>query len=205
MGGLEQWLAGTPGWVVYLVVFGVVCAEAAIFAGFVLPGETVLLFGGVLAGLGHVEVAAVAACGIAGAVLGDTAGYQVGRHLGPRLRSTRLGRTVGETRWERAESFMRRYGGGSVFLGRWVSFGRALVPAVAGAARMPYPRFLVWNVLGGASWAVTVTALGYAAGGSWQRVESVFGRAVLLVVAGIVAVVAVVLLTRRITRRSRAR
>jgi membrane protein DedA with SNARE-associated domain len=203
VGGVVQWLAGTPGWVVYLVVFGVVWAEAAIFAGFVLPGETVLLFGGVLAGLGHVEVAAVAACGIAGAVIGDTVGYEVGRHLGPRLRSARLGRAVKESRWERAEAFVRRYGAVSVFLGRWVSFGRALVPAVAGAARMPYPRFLLWNVLGGASWAVTVTALGYAAGGSWQRVESIFGRVVLLVVGGIVVVVAVVVVTRRIARRTR--
>jgi len=86
-----------------------------------------------------------------------------------------------------------------------VSFGRALVPAIAGATRIPYPRFLVWNVLGGASWAVTVTILGYAAGGSWQRVESVFGRAVLLLLCGVAVVVGVVVATRRIARRARTR
>lgn len=197
-----DWLGGTPGWVVALVIFGVVCAEAAIFAGFVLPGETVLLFGGVLAGLGHIGVVAVAACGIAGAVVGDTIGYQVGRHLGPRLRSSRLGRAVKGSRWDRAEAFIRRYGGASVFLGRWVSFGRALVPAVAGAAHLPYPRFLFWNLLGGASWAITVTVLGYLAGGSWRHAESLFGRAVLAVVGAVLVVVVVVAATRR-RRRDR--
>lgn len=202
MSGLEQWLAGTPGWVVYLVVFGVVCAEAALFAGLVVPGETVLLFGGVLAGLGHVDVAAVAACGVAGAVAGDSVGYQVGHHLGPRLRSSRLGRAVAASRWERAESFMRRWGGGSVFLGRWVSFARALVPAVAGVSRMRYSRFLLWNVLGGATWAVTVTVAGYLAGGSWRRVESAFGRVVLLVLAGILVATAAAVVARRLARRT---
>ncbi|MFC0528946.1 DedA family protein [Phytohabitans kaempferiae] len=201
MSGLEQWLAGTAGWVVYLIVFGVVWAEAAIFAGVFLPGETVLLFGGVLAGLGHVDVAAVMACGVAGAVFGDTVGYQVGRHLGPRLRSTRLGRAVKASRWSRAEAFMRRYGGASVFLGRWIGFGRALVPALAGATRMRYLRFLVWNVLGGVTWAVTTVLVGYLAGGSWRKVESVFGRIVLLIVAAIVVALAVVAVARRVARR----
>ncbi|BCB90873.1 DedA family protein [Phytohabitans suffuscus] len=203
MSGLVDWLSATPGWVVYLVIFGVVCAEAAIFVGLVLPGEAVLVFGGVLAGLGHVDVAAVAACGIAGAVIGDTVGYQVGSHLGPRLRSSRLGRRVSQARWDRSEALIRRYGGPSVLLGRWVGFGRSLVPAVAGAAHLRYRRFLLWNVLGGASWAVTVTVLGYLAGGSWRRVERDLGGAALAVLGAVVLAVVAVVVTRRLVRRAR--
>ncbi|WP_020576596.1 VTT domain-containing protein [Actinopolymorpha alba] len=192
MGGLDQWLSTVPGWVVLLVAFAFVFAESALFAGFVIPGETVLLLGGVLAGLGHVNVVAVALCGIVGAILGDSVGFEIGRHLGPRLRTGRLGRIVKPTHWERADALVARYGGRSVFLGRWVSFGRALVPALVGATRMRYPRFLFWNALGGATWAVTVTAIGYFAGGSWRQVEKIFGRAILLVALALIIVALVV-------------
>lgn len=200
MGGLEQWLASVPSWMVYLVAFGFVFAEAALFAGFFIPGETALLAAGVLAGLGHVSVVAVAVCGVAGAVLGDSVGYQVGRHFGPRLRSTRLGRRVKTSHWNRAEAFMRRYGGRSVFLGRWAAFGRALVPALAGVTRMRYPTFLVWNALGGLTWAVTVIAVGFFAGNSWQQVEQLFGRAVGLVLLTLVVVAVVVAAARWVAR-----
>src|SRR5512139_1426284 len=173
---------------VYLVVFTLVWAESAIFAGFVIPGESVLIVNGVLAGLGRVDVVTLAGCGVAGAVIGDSVGFEVGRHFGPRLRSTRLGKHVKAEHWSRAEWFMQRYGGRSVLLGRWVSFGRALIPALAGAARMRYRTFLLWNALGGMTWALTVTAVGFFAGGCWRHVEKIFGRAVLLVVfAGVVA------------------
>jgi membrane protein DedA with SNARE-associated domain len=66
MSGLEQWLAGVPSQVVYLVAFGFVFAESALFAGFFIPGESALLAAGVLAGLGHVSVVAVAVRGVAG-------------------------------------------------------------------------------------------------------------------------------------------
>jgi len=200
MSGLEQWLAGVPPQMVYLVAFGLVFAEAAFFAGFLIPGETALLAAGVLAGLGHVSAAAVVACGIAGAVLGDSVGYQVGRRFGPRLRSTRLGRRVRPGHWDRAEAFMGRYGGRSVLLGRWAAFGRALIPALAGITRMRYPTFLMWNALGGLTWTTTVVVVGYFAGGSWRRVEQVFGRAVGLVVLTVVVIALVVAAARWVAR-----
>lgn len=200
MSGLEHWLAGVPDWTVYLVAFGFVFAEAALFAGFFIPGETALLAAGVLAGLGHVNIFAVAVCGVAGAVLGDSVGYEVGRHFGPRLRSTRLARRVKPVHWDRAEAFMGRYGGRSIFLGRWAAFGRALIPALAGVTRVRYSTFLAWNALGGLTWAVTVIAVGYFAGGSWHEVEKVFGRAVGLVVLTVVVSALVVAGARWVAR-----
>src|SRR5512135_2189536 len=80
---------------VYLVVFTLVWAESAIFAGFVIPGESGLIVGGVLAGLGRVDVVALAACGVAGAVIGDSVEFEVGRHFGPRVWASTSRRRTG--------------------------------------------------------------------------------------------------------------
>ncbi|MDT7635508.1 MAG: rane-associated protein, partial [Pseudonocardiales bacterium] len=107
--------------------------ESAAFVGLVIPGETAMLLGGVLAGSGQVSLAGMVAGGVIGAVLGDLAGYGTGRLAGPTLRSGRLGRWVGEDRWDRAESLLEHRGGPAVFLARWVGVLRAVVPAAAGA------------------------------------------------------------------------
>ncbi|WP_235432186.1 DedA family protein, partial [Nocardiopsis sp. RV163] len=192
VGGWEQWLLAVPVGVVYTVAFVLPFAEAAAFAGLVVPGETALLITGVVAGLGHADPFVVAVCGTVGAVAGDSVGFEIGRRLGPRLTTNRLGRAIGPARWERAEGFVRRYGAHAVFFGRWVGVARALVPALAGAARLEYKRFVVWNALGATAWASTVTLVGYLAGDSWQRVERFFGEAVILVLlAGAVLLAAV--------------
>ncbi|MFE1167831.1 VTT domain-containing protein [Nocardiopsis sp. NPDC058789] len=194
MGNWEQWLLTVPVGVIYSVALLLPFLESAVFVGLVVPGETGLLVAGAVAGLGHADPFAVAACGIVGAVAGDSVGFLVGRRLGPRLTTGRMGRLIGSARWERAEGFVGRYGGHAVFLGRWVGFARALVPALAGAGGLGYRRFLVWNALGGAVWATSVTLIGYLAGNSWQHVERIFGAAVILVLlAGAVVLFSVVL------------
>jgi membrane-associated protein len=126
---------------------------------------------------------------VSAAVLGDTVGYEIGRHVGPRvLQLPVLARR--RARVDRAEEFLARRGGSAVFLGRWIAFFRVVMPALAGTARMPYPRFLAWNALGGLAWGVAVVLLGYAAGASYARVEKTFGPvAALAVLAVVVAVV----------------
>lgn len=150
----------------YLVVGGLALGEAAAFLGLVLPGETALLYGGVLAGRGNVSLPVMLAVAITAAAVGDSIGYEFGRRVGPSLRQSRAGRWVGETRWARAERFLARRGGSAVLLGRWVGLLRALVPTLAGMGRMPYRTFLLWNVAGGITWASTLVGLGYAFAGS---------------------------------------
>lgn len=169
-------LLSLSGWAAYTVIGLIVLAEAGAFVGLVLPGETALLLGGALAATGRLSLPVVLVVGIAAALVGDTVGYEVGRLSGGRLRTTRVGRLIGARRWDVAEGFVARRGGYAVAAGRWVGVARALVPALAGATRMRYRTFLLWNAAGGVTWAAAVVLAGYAAGASWRHVAHLVGR-----------------------------
>lgn len=185
-----------PAWLVCLLVGLVVFAEDALFVGFVIPGETVAILGGVAASLGHVSYPAVLAVVIAAAIIGDSVGFEVGKKLGPRILAMPVLRRH-RARLIVAQDYLARRGGTAVFLGRWTAFFRAVMPALAGTSRMPYPSFLVWNAAGGIAWGVTVVTVGYVAGRSYARVEQWLGRGVAVVVAVVVIGVAVVWQVRR--------
>ena len=154
-----------------------------------LPGELTVFVGGALAAAGRVDVWALVALVALAAVAGDSVGYEIGRLLGPAMRRSRLGHLVGDARWDRAEAAMGRGGWWTVALGRWVGLLRALVPAVAGAARMPYRRFLAANAVGGSLWAAAVVLLGYSAGAAWRQAQ---GRLVVVALVGGAVLAAVV-------------
>jgi membrane protein DedA with SNARE-associated domain len=194
--GLVDRLLSTPGWLVLLVAGLAVFAEDALFVGFVLPGETIALLAGVAAKLGHVSLTGVLVVVVLAAVVGDSVGYEVGRHAGTRVLQARwLDRR--RERLDRARDLLARRGGSAVFLGRWIAFFRAVMPALAGTARMPYGRFLAFNAAGGLAWGVTVVLVGYAAGASYAQVEKGLGRTAALVVVGVVVLAVVVWRVRR--------
>lgn len=178
----------------YVVVGLLAAAEASAFVGLVIPGEAAMLLGGVLVYQGHVNLGPMLLAACVGAVVGDSIGYEIGRHFGPRLERSRLGRRIGEERWEKAHDYVRDRGGRAVFFGRFVGVLRALVPAIAGTARLPYSTFLVFNAAGGILWASGTILLGVAAGSSWHVVEAWVGRAttVLLLLLGLIVAMVVV-------------
>ena len=180
----------------YALVGALVFSEAALFVGFVLPGETAALLGGVLAHRQQVALAGIAAVAVAAAILGDSVGYEVGRHFGTRLLGTRVfaRRQQGLVR---AQQTLRATGGRAVFLARFTAFLRAVMPGLAGTARMPYRRFLAFNAAGGLIWAVGFTVLGYLAGASYQKVEKIAGRASTALLAILILALLVVLIRRR--------
>lgn len=199
--GLEGVVLGLPPALVYATATAMSMAESAAFAGLLLPGETVLFLCGVLAGLHVISLLPLGVLALAGASTGDSLGYALGRWWGPALRGSRLGRRVGDPRWERALGAVRRRGGSTVVLGRWVGVLRALVPMAAGMSGMPWRRFLVANALGAAVWVGVVLPLGYLSAASWGAVLQLLawvGPVVLLVVATVGQV-------RRSTRRWRGR
>lgn len=197
---LVDHLLGVPPALAYLVIGGLVFSEAALFVGFVLPGETAVILGGVLAHSGRLSLPWLMVLVVVAAVVGDTVGYEVGKHAGPRaLRSRPLRRH--EERLDGGRDFLRRRGGAAVFVGRFTAFLRAVMPALAGVSHMPYGRFLAWNAAGGLVWGIGVVLLGYFAGASYAKVEQLLGRssAVLL---GLVVIAALVVWHRHRRRRA---
>jgi membrane-associated protein len=188
--GLVNSLLGVPPAVAYLLIGALVFAEAAIFVGFVLPGETAVIVGGFLASSGRLSLTWLLVLVVVAAIVGDSVGYEVGRHAGPRILQSRPLRRHRE-RLEGARDFLRRRGGMAVFLGRFTAFLRAVMPAMAGLSQMPYRRFLAYNAAGGLVWGVGVALLAYFAGASYKKVESALGRgsAVLLVLLALTALV----------------
>jgi membrane-associated protein len=203
MTGFLDRLLNLHGAVVYLLVAAFVFTEDALFVGFVLPGETAAVLGGVAASRGHVSLALMLFAVVAAAIVGDSVGYEVGRRLGPRLlRMSLLQRR--QQRLDDARRFLARRGGTAVFFGRFVAFFRAVMPALAGVAAMPYRRFLTYNAAGGLVWGTAAVLLGYLAGNSYATVEKVAGQGAAVVVAALVVVALVARhVHRRYTKRAR--
>jgi membrane protein DedA with SNARE-associated domain len=187
MSGIVDAIVNAPASAVFGLVGLIVFAEDALFVGFVLPGETAAVLGGVAAKYGHVPLWGVLLTVVAAAIVGDTVGYAIGRHFGPRVLSLRI-LDLRRKRLDEAQHFLARHGGGAVFLGRWVAFFRAVLPALAGTARMPYVKFVTFNIAGGVAWGTSVVLVGYAAGASYAKVEKTVGRGSALVVLAIVLV-----------------
>ncbi|MGH9083098.1 MAG: DedA family protein [Acidimicrobiales bacterium] len=181
----------------YPVVFVATALEASALVGLVIPGETVLLLSGFLAFQGRLSLWLLMVLAATGAVLGDSVGYEIGRRFGPRLERTWAGRKVGSARWERALAQIRQRGPQAVLVGRFVGVLRAVVPATAGAAGMPYRSFLAWNVLGAVVWAPLMVGLGYLAGESYDAVARVIGWGSVGIVAALVAAGVTLWLVRR--------
>jgi membrane protein DedA with SNARE-associated domain len=118
-----------------------------------LPGETVLIFGSVLAGRGEMSLPALLIFAWAGSVLGDNIGYLLGRKLG-RAAVSRYGARIGltATRFDAVEAMFARYGAATVVFARFVNVLRQLNGIVAGTLGMEWPRFLACNALGAALW-----------------------------------------------------
>jgi membrane protein DedA with SNARE-associated domain len=189
--------------VAYIAVFCLVFAEDAFFIGFVIPGETAAVLGGVVASRGEVQLGIMMVLVVGAAIVGDSVGYEVGKHLGTRImRAKALRRHSG--RLENAQDFLRRRGGSAVFLGRFTAFFRAVMPALAGTSRMPYGRFLAYNAAGGIIWGIGFVLLGFLAGNSYEAVAKAAGRDLAVVVA-IVAVAALVAWHVRSRRRRERR
>lgn len=188
----------------YVIVGMMALLEAAAMVGLVVPGEAALLVGGFLASQGKAELPVMMAVGALGAIIGDSIGYEIGKHLGPSLRRSRIGRWVGDERWQRAEDYLNRHGGRAVFFGRFIGVLRALVPTIAGLSGMPYRTFLPWNAVGGLVWAPGFVLLGYAAGGSYHKVATWAGRASSLLFVLVVLIVAIVMAARAVVRREGA-
>jgi membrane protein DedA with SNARE-associated domain len=181
-------------------IVGLLCfGEAAFMLGFVLPGETAVIIGGVLASRSHVALPLMVMVVVVCAIVGDSVGYEVGKHLGPRILALKPMQRR-EASIERGREFLRRRGMIGVFLGRFTAFLRAMVPGLAGMSGMHYPRFLVANAAGGIIWGTTFTLLGYFIGTSIENVTGPIGLGLLALI--VLVVVGLHLRSRYAERRT---
>jgi membrane-associated protein len=190
MSGLINSILHAPAGLVLALAGLVVFAEDALFVGFVLPGETAAILAGVAASRGHVSLVAVMVVVVAAAIIGDSVGYEIGRQLGSRVLALHIF-DKRRARLDAAQDFLARRGGSAVFLGRWVAFFRAVMPALAGTTKMRYLKFFGYNATGGLVWGVAVVLVGYLAGNAYTRIERYIGSGAAIAVA-ITLVVALV-------------
>jgi membrane protein DedA with SNARE-associated domain len=161
---VQHWLAVVPPLLAYLIVAGIIAVESM---GIPLPGEIALVSASLLAAAGTIDIWWVAVAASAGAIIGDSVGYAAG-HKGGRPLLERLGRRfprhLGAAQLARAERTFERYGVSAIFFGRFVALLRVLAGPLAGALRVPYPRFLAANAAGGIVWAGGTSLVIYSIG-----------------------------------------
>jgi membrane-associated protein len=170
-----------PANVGYSVVFALIAIETM---GIPVPGETALIAAALLAHDGKMEIVPLIAIAAAAAILGDNVGFAIGRKGGRRLfmmpgpfhRQRLEGLAVGEP-------FFAKHGPKAVFLGRWVAGLRIASAWLAGMNKMPWPRFLFWNALGGICWATSIGLGIYLLGHAFEDVIGVGG----IIAAGLVS------------------
>ncbi len=165
-------------WLGYLVLGSLILLDRGAFTGLVLPGELFLALGGVYAGRGELSAVAVVLVAVCAGVAGETLSFWLGRRFGIRIirhlpLANRFEKHLGEAR-----DFFRRNGGRTVFVGRYVSVVGTFMPFAAGMSKMPFRRFLIFDLLAISLWAIAVTLLGYFLNsqvGLVDRILSQFG------------------------------
>ena len=161
-------LLDTFGIYVYFALFFIIFAETGLAVGFFLPGDSLLVVSGLFAAAGKLNVSLVLIAFFLGSVIGDSTGYWTGRFMGKTLFNREDSFIFKPSRVEKA-MFFDKYGVKTVILARFVPIVRTFAPMVVGATEMPYYKFLLFSVLGGLLWIMSMVLAGYYLGGLVER------------------------------------
>lgn len=159
-------------WGGYFIVTAIVFAETGLLAGFFLPGDSLLVTAGLIAAVDqsmNIWVLNLLLC--TAAIVGDTTGYWIGYHFGPKLFCKEDSFFFHKDHLLRTQKFYEKHGPKTIVLARFVPIVRTFAPTVAGAGRMDYRKFLIYNVAGGIGWVVSMTLLGFFLGRSIPNIE----------------------------------
>jgi membrane protein DedA with SNARE-associated domain len=171
----------------YFIIAGAVIMERSVFIGLIVPGDLILALGGVYSSQGRLNLVAVILIGIAAAIIGETAGFWLGRRYGRRFvaRLPVVGNWLAD-RLEASQEYFKRHGGLAVALGRYATAAGAFVPFTAGGGQMPYPRFIAWDAPAIAVWATGISLFGYFFGKNLPFVDRVLSRFGYIMLAALV-------------------
>lgn len=146
----------------YGILFSIVFVETGVVIMPFLPGDSLLFASGTLAALGAFNLYTLLIVFFVAAVLGDTVNYHIGKKVGTSIPETSfIGRVINRERLEIAQNFFNKHGGKTIVLARFMPFVRTFIPFVAGASRMNYRYFILYNVVGAFLWVMSCTLLGY--------------------------------------------
>ncbi|MCJ7841894.1 DedA family protein [Lederbergia sp. NSJ-179] len=149
----------------YAVLFLIVFVETGVVIFPFLPGDSLLFASGAFAAVGAFHFTLLLVVFLSAAVLGDTVNYHIGKKIGTSIPpNSWLGKVINQEKMEKAEAFFNKHGGKTIVLARFMPFIRTFVPFVAGASRMNYRYFLIYNVTGAIIWVGICTTLGYLFG-----------------------------------------
>jgi membrane-associated protein len=145
---------------IYAILFLIIFVETGLVVMPLLPGDSLLFAAGAIAATGAMDPVLLSGLLFVAAVLGDTVNYQVGRYIGPRVFDMNL-RLIKRDHLLKTQSFFEKHGGKTIIFARFLPIIRTFAPFIAGVSHMHYPRFLMFNVIGGAAWILSFIWLGY--------------------------------------------
>lgn len=177
----------------YAILFLIVFVETGIVIFPFLPGDSLLFASGAFASQGAFNLGGLLLIFFAAAVIGDTVNYHIGKKVGKVIRpDTWFGKLINQEKMDKAEAFFNKHGGKTIIFARFMPFIRTFAPFVAGASRMNYRYFLVYNVIGAVIWVGLCTIAGYYFG-NIPVIKNNFSTVLLLIIfisilPGIIAV-----------------
>jgi len=169
------------GWLGYGLLAFVVFAETGLLVGLFLPGDSLLFTVGVVCGAGDLDIVKITALLVIASIVGDQSGYFLGRRTGPAIFSRKDSRVFKQEYVTRTQAFYAKHGGKTLIYAKFAPIVRTFAPFMAGVGRMPYGRFVFFNVLGGLGWVLSMTLAGYYLGGV-PVIRRNFEKVVLLIV-----------------------
>ncbi len=188
---------------VYALLFAIIFVETGLVVMPFLPGDSLLFVAGTVAAVGGLDLGVLIVLLICAAVLGDAVNYSVGRFFGPKVFAWEQSRFFNRAAFDRTHQFYERYGAITIIVARFLPFVRTFAPFVAGIAQMSYPRFALFNVVGGVLWVSILSALGFLFGNtSWVKANFALVTLAMIIIPGLPAVFEVL---RHIWRARRAR
>lgn len=185
---------------VYAILFLIIFVETGLVVMPLLPGDSLLFAAGAIAATGAMDPVLLSGLLLIAAVLGDSVNYQIGRYIGPRVFDMNL-RLIKRDHLLKTQSFFEKHGGKTIIFARFLPIIRTFAPFVAGVSHMHYSRFLMFNVIGGTAWILSLLWLGYFFG-NLPIVKDNFTY-VIFAIIGISLLPAVIEMLRQLSTKSR--
>jgi len=166
----------------YVLLFLIVFVETGLVIFPFLPGDSLLFASGALAAMGAFNIVLLLIVFFTAAVIGDSVNYQIGKTVGTAIKpNSIIGRVINQEKMNKAENFFNKHGGKTIVIARFMPFIRTFIPFIAGASRMNYRSFFIYNVVGAFLWVGICTIAGYFFG-NIPVIKENFSTVILLII-----------------------